>query len=145
MVLISSPAENPLAAAEYREIIMRIRTILPLIFLASASFAFAAPAVTTVKSEKGDVLAGEKGMTLYTFKNDKPGESNCYDGCAKAWPPFMATASDKADGAYTIVTRKDGSLQWAKDGMPLYYWVKDTKSGDVTGDGFKGVWDAARP
>jgi predicted lipoprotein with Yx(FWY)xxD motif len=29
--------------------------------------------------------------------------------------------------------------------MPLYYWVKDKKMGDVTGDGVKGVWDAARP
>jgi predicted lipoprotein with Yx(FWY)xxD motif len=124
---------------------MRIRSILPIILLASAGAALAAPAVTTVKTDKGDVLAGAKGMTLYTFKNDKAGESNCYDACAKNWPPFMASADDKADGAYTIVTRKDGSMQWAKDGMPLYYWIKDTKSGDATGDGVKGVWDAARP
>lgn len=124
---------------------MRLRSILPILLLASVGTAFAAPAVTTVKSEKGDVLAGENGMTLYTFRNDKANESNCYDACAKAWPPFMAAAGDQPDGPYTIVTRKDGSLQWAKDGMPLYYWVKDTKSGDVTGDGFKGVWDAARP
>ena len=130
---------------EHWEINMRIRSILPIMLLASASAAFAAPAVTTVKSEKGDVLAGEKGMTLYTFKKDEKGESYCNKDCAKAWPPFMAMASDKADGAYTIIKREDGSMQWAKDGMPLYYWVKDTKSGDVTGDGFKGVWDAARP
>lgn len=126
---------------------MHIRSILPLALLASltAGAAFAAPAVTTVKTDKGDVLAGDKGMTLYTFKNDKMGESNCYDACATNWPPFMAKADDKADGAYTIVTRKDGSMQWAKDGMPLYYWIKDTKSGDATGDGVRGVWDAARP
>ena len=92
---------------------MRIRSILPILLLAGAGAAVAAPAVTTVKTDKGDVLAGEKGMTLYTFKNDKPGESNCYDACATNWPPFMATADDKADGAYTIVTRKDGSMQWA--------------------------------
>ena len=29
--------------------------------------------------------------------------------------------------------------------MPLYFWVKDQKKGDATGDGFKGVWDAAKP
>ena len=143
------PGENRFQPINEWENMMRTRSILKVILLVSvtavAGAAFAAPDVTTVKSEKGDVLAGEKGMTLYTFKNDKPGESNCYDGCAKAWPPFMATADDKADGAYTLVTRKDGSMQWAKDGMPLYYWVKDTKSGDATGDGFKGVWDAARP
>ena len=124
---------------------MRIRHLLPLLLVAGATAAFAAPAVTTVKTDKGDVLAGASGMTLYTFKNDKAGESNCYDACATNWPPFMAAADDKADGAFTIVTRKDGSMQWAKDGMPLYYWVKDMKSGDVTGDGVKGVWDAARP
>lgn len=124
---------------------MRIRTLVPIMLLASASVAFAAPTVTTVKTEKGNVLAGEKGMTLYTFKNDKAGVSNCNDACAKAWPPFMAMASDKADGAYTVIKRKDGMMQWAKGGMPLYYWMKDKKEGDVTGDGFKGVWDAARP
>jgi predicted lipoprotein with Yx(FWY)xxD motif len=127
------------------ETMMRIPTLVPLMLLAGVSVAFAAPAVTTVKSEKGDVLAGEKGMTLYTFKNDKDGVSNCNGDCAKAWPPFMAMASDKADGAYTIIKREDGMMQWAKNGMPLYYWIKDKKEGDVTGDGFKGVWDAARP
>jgi predicted lipoprotein with Yx(FWY)xxD motif len=43
------------------------------------------------------------------------------------------------------VTRKDGKMQWAKDGMPLYYWAKDMKKGDATGDGMNGVWDAAKP
>lgn len=50
-----------------------------------------------------------------------------------------------AEGAYSIVERKDGSKQWAKDGMPLYFWVKDKKMGDITGDGVKGEWDVARP
>jgi predicted lipoprotein with Yx(FWY)xxD motif len=124
---------------------MRIRILVPLMLLAGVSVAFAAPMVKTVKTDKGDVLTGEKGMTLYTFKNDKPGVSNCNGDCAKYWPPFMAAADDKADGAYTVIKRQDGSMQWAKDGMPLYYWIKDKKEGDVTGDGFKGVWDAARP
>ncbi len=124
---------------------MRIRTLVPLMLLASVSVAFAAPMITTVKTDKGEVLAGEKGMTLYTFKKDTSGVSNCNDDCAKAWPPFVAMAGDKADGAYTLFKRKDGSMQWAKNGMPLYYWMKDKKKGDVTGDGFKGVWDAAKP
>lgn len=29
--------------------------------------------------------------------------------------------------------------------MPLYYWVKDKKPGDVTGDGVNGVWHVAKP
>lgn len=120
--------------------------ILASVTVASlATTAFAAGPFTAVKTDKGDVLAGEKGMSVYTFKNDKPGMSNCYDKCAQNWPPVMAAADAKPDGAYSLVTRKDGMKQWAKDGMPLYYWVKDTKKGDVTGDGFNGVWDVAKP
>lgn len=117
--------------------------------LAIAAFAntaaIAAPSVTSVETAKGEVLAGEKGMTLYTFRKDKKDVSNCYGDCEKKWPPFFATADAKAEGAYSIVTREDGQKQWAKDGMPLYYWVKDMKQGDITGDGVLGVWDLARP
>ncbi|EJJ29007.1 COG4315 family predicted lipoprotein [Rhizobium sp. CF142] len=112
---------------------------------ATATAAFAAPAVTTVESTKGKVLAGEKGMTLYTFKKDEKGVSSCYDKCATNWPPFLAPSGAKAEGAYSLVERKDGKKQWAKDGMPLYYFVKDTKSGDITGDGVGGSWDLAKP
>jgi len=124
---------------------MHIRTLVPLILLASVSIAFAEPMVKTVKTDKGEVLAGDKGMTLYTFRKDTAGVSNCNGDCAKAWPPFLAEAGAKADDDYTLVKRKDGSMQWAYYGKPLYYWTKDEKEGDVTGDGFKGVWDAARP
>jgi predicted lipoprotein with Yx(FWY)xxD motif len=112
---------------------------------ATATAAFAAPAVTEVDTAKGKVLAGEKGMTLYTYKKDEKGVTNCYDKCATNWPPFLAASDAKASGAYSLVERKDGKKQWAKDGMPLYYWVKDTKSGDITGDGVGGSWDLAKP
>jgi predicted lipoprotein with Yx(FWY)xxD motif len=111
----------------------------------AATAAFAAPPVKTVDSAKGKVLAGENGMSLYTFKKDAMGVSNCDGDCAKAWPPLMADGNAKAEGAYSIVDRKDGSKQWAKDGMPLYFWMKDAKMGDVTGDGFKDVWNVAKP
>jgi hypothetical protein len=68
-----------------------------------------------------------------------------YDDCAKNWPPLMADGNAKPEGAYSIVDRKDGMKQWAKDGMPLYFWVKDKKMGDITGDGVKDVWDVAKP
>jgi len=113
-------------------------------FFLLAGAALAAP-VTTVSTEKGDVLAGENGMTLYTFKNDSEGVSNCNGGCAANWPPLMADDGAMAEGDYSVITRADGSKQWAKGGMPLYFWVKDAKTGDVTGDGVNGVWDLARP
>lgn len=124
---------------------MKMRALISVAILSLAGTAFAAPMVETVKTDKGNVLAGEKSMTLYTFKNDKKDMSNCYDKCATNWPPFFASDKDKADGAYSIITRKDGKKQWAKDGMPLYYWVKDMKQGDATGDGVGGVWNVAKP
>ncbi|MBX4997408.1 COG4315 family predicted lipoprotein [Rhizobium lentis] len=110
-----------------------------------ATAAFAAPPVKEIETAKGKVLAGENDMTLYTFKKDTKGVSNCYDDCAKNWPPLMAASDAKADGAYSIIERKDGTKQWAKDGMPLYYWVKDKKAGDITGDGVGGNWDLVKP
>ncbi len=123
---------------------MRTAIAATAAFFLLAGAAFAAP-VMTVNSAKGDVLAGENGMTLYTFQKDAKGMSNCYDACAANWPPLTAAEGDKADGPYSVIERKDGSYQWAKDGMPLYFWAKDAKKGDITGDGVNGVWDLARP
>lgn len=93
------------------------------------------------------VLTGPNGMTLYTFDKDAAGsgKSVCNGPCANNWPPFMASGTDSAQGDYTIVTRDDGSKQWAWKGKPLYYWVKDAKPGDKSGDGFNKVWQTAKP
>lgn len=125
---------------------MRTFPLTIAMLLAASVTAFAAPPVKEVESAKGKVLADENGMTLYTYKDDHGGKSSCYDACAKNWPPFLAEASAKADGAYTLVERKDGKKQWAKDGMPLYFFIKDKKMGDMTGDGMKkGEWNVAKP
>jgi predicted lipoprotein with Yx(FWY)xxD motif len=39
----------------------------------------------------------------------------------------------------------DGKKQWAAKGWPLYYWAKDTKPGDKTGDGVGEAWKIAKP
>jgi predicted lipoprotein with Yx(FWY)xxD motif len=93
------------------------------------------------------VLVGANDMTLYTFDRDAAGsgKSVCNGPCATNWPPFMATANTSASGDWTIVTRDDGSRQWAYKGKPLYFWGKDQKPGDRTGDGFNNVWHLARP
>lgn len=93
------------------------------------------------------VLTGPNGMTLYTFDKDTAGsgKSVCNGPCATNWPPLMATDADKPSGDYSIVTRDDGKKQWAMKGKPLYYWAKDSKPGDKTGDGFNKVWQVAKP
>ena len=88
------------------------------------------------------ILVGAKEMTLYTFDKDTKGsgKSVCNGDCAKNWPPYLATDKDKAADKFTIVTRDDGKKQWAFDGKPLYYWAKDMKKGDKTGDNRSNVW-----
>ena len=92
-------------------------------------------------------LTDAKGMTLYTFDKDPSGngKSVCNGQCATNWPPLAAGADAKSHGDYTVVTRDDGSKQWAYKGKPLYTWVKDQKAGDRTGDNVNNVWHVAKP
>lgn len=92
------------------------------------------------------VLTNSAGMTLYTFDKDVAGvgKSTCNGPCATNWPPLLAAADAKAQGDYTIITRDDGTKQWAYKGKPLYLWIKDGKPGDRTGDGFNNAWRLAR-
>jgi predicted lipoprotein with Yx(FWY)xxD motif len=35
-------------------------------------------------------------------------------------------------------------LKWAYKGKPLYLWSKGQKPGDMTGDGFNGIWHVVK-
>jgi predicted lipoprotein with Yx(FWY)xxD motif len=104
---------------------------------------YAGGAVRSAETSTGEILTDANGMTLYTFDKDAAGTSNCYDGCAVNWPPLIAAAGASEDDEYTLVERKDGTMQWAYDGKPLYLWTKDAKPGDTTGDGVNDVWHIA--
>jgi predicted lipoprotein with Yx(FWY)xxD motif len=108
--------------------------------------ACAGMATAPAKSADG-MLTGANGMTLYTFDRDAAGsgKSVCNGPCATNWPPLMAADADKDMGDYTVITRDDGKKQWAYKGKPLYFWAKDAKPGDKTGDGFNSIWRVARP
>ena len=102
-----------------------------------------APAEVQVVS---GVLAGKNGMTLYTFDKDTAGsgKSVCNGPCATNWPPLMV-GETAPSGDYSVITRDDGQKQIAYKGKPLYFWIKDTKPGDTTGNGFNSVWRTATP
>lgn len=117
------------------------------IVMACALAACAGWTYPPVKYTSG-LMTGPDGMTLYTFDKDAEGsgKSVCNGQCATNWPPFKAGATDQSGGDWSVITRDDGSKQWAWLGKPLYYWAKDRKPGDVTGDGFaNNVWHAVRP
>ena len=98
----------------------------------------------------GDFLVDAKGMSLYLYTKDTPNTSVCYDKCATAWPPLLVegapTASQGVDGAKLgTTTRTDGTKQVTFNGWPLYYYIKDTKAGDVVGQGVGTVWYLLNP
>jgi predicted lipoprotein with Yx(FWY)xxD motif len=112
-----------------------------------ATMAFSQMAPTkTGDSTKGKVLTDDKGMTLYVFDKDSGGKSACNGPCTGNWPPLTAAAGAMAMGDYSVITREDGSKQWAYKGHPLYTWKDDKKPGDITGDGrLNGAWHIAQP
>jgi predicted lipoprotein with Yx(FWY)xxD motif len=86
----------------------------------------------------------KNNMSLYVFDNDAPGQSACTSSqCVTNWPPLLAKASDVAHAPLSIITRTDGKLQWALRNKPLYFYVGDTKAGDITGEGVGSIWHVA--
>ena len=121
---------------------MKLRsTLLAAVLLTAAAQVCAQSG--PIKVEKG-MLVGDKGMTVYTFDKDTAGKSVCNGSCATNWPPVMV-GDAKLSGDYSSVTRDDGKAMVAYKGKPLYYWVKDAKAGDVTGDNVNGVWHIVKP
>ena len=116
------------------------------LLLIPATIAMAA--VTTVDTRLGEVYVDDAGKTLYTFARDPLGQSVCEGRCERLWPPLLAEGNNSqqftGQPGFGKITRKDGSKQWALDGKPVYRWIKDTQSGDITGAGVKGVWPLAR-
>lgn len=101
------------------------------------------------KDGVGSYLTDIKGMTLYYFKKDSPGKSVCEGPCAQKWPLFYQEKVEAKDGLkaadFDTITRADGKKQTAYKGMPLYYFFKDAKPGDIAGQGVNEVWYVVNP
>lgn len=111
----------------------------------------------------GKVLTDAAGFTLYTFDGDKVSEvtvrvaangpvrrsvmyavkSACDVRCLDDWHPLEAPWIATPTADWSVVTREDGSKQWAYKGKPLYVHAHDAKPGDHKGDGVKAAWHAA--
>jgi predicted lipoprotein with Yx(FWY)xxD motif len=131
-----------------------MKRVLSLLLVALFAFPLAAQAQSTsmpsavkiAKTADSSVLTNANGMTLYVYDPDTTaGKSVCNGPCAASWPPLLAAAGAVPVGKYTLVTRDDGSQQWAYDGKPLYNWKNDKQPGDATGDGVGGKWHTAKP
>ena len=99
----------------------------------------------------GTYLVGSNGMTLYAFKRDGLGVSNCADQCATVWPPYTVdsadglTLADGVPGEVGTIARADGALQVTYNDIPLYFWSNDAAAGDTTGNNFRTNWTIVAP
>jgi predicted lipoprotein with Yx(FWY)xxD motif len=90
---------------------------------------------TLTKSDGTQYLADAKNMPLYTYAADTSGKSNCSGSCLASWPVYSAAnAPSTLPGGVSVITRSDGSKQYAFNGMPLYTFTGDS-AGKVAGDG----------
>jgi predicted lipoprotein with Yx(FWY)xxD motif len=115
------------------------------LILATLATAFTANiAIAQSVTEANGILADASGRTLYTFDKDASNKSNCNDGCAANWPPFLVKEGDHTPATFNVITRDDGTKQWALNGKPLYFFAADVQAGDAKGDGKGGVWHVVR-
>ena len=102
-----------------------IFTATALVIALTATAASAQKLPPGVKMANG-AMADASGKALYTYDMDTmKGMSHCEGRCATAWPPLVAPADAKATGDWTLVTRADGTRQWAYKDKPVYTFAKD--------------------
>jgi predicted lipoprotein with Yx(FWY)xxD motif len=99
----------------------------------------------------GRILTDEKGMTLYTFKNDVANSgTSAAESLSAMWPPLVLLSAETPIappdlvGNLGVITRTDGTEQVTYRGLPLYRFANDQTPGDTKGEGVGGVWSAAR-
>ncbi|MBM3778160.1 MAG: hypothetical protein FJW23_07955 [Acidimicrobiia bacterium] len=100
--------------------------------------------VQVVSSAQAAVLTDFEGLTLYAFNGDAAADPQCsVNGCEMRWLPVDAPAIAVNVGDFSVVTRADGSKQWAYKGRPLYRYRDDLLPGDATGVGVDERWAPA--
>jgi predicted lipoprotein with Yx(FWY)xxD motif len=114
----------------------------------------ASRATLTVRSSSfGKAIFDGRGFVLYAFTRDQ-GSSACYGACAKAWPPYFAPKGELRAGAglkrslLGTVKRRNGRRQVTYAGKPLYYYVGDTRPGQILCQDvveYGGRWLILRP
>src|ERR1700728_224640 len=105
----------------------------------ASSEAGAASAVTvssTKNAKLGTILVS--GKTLYTLK---PGSTPCTAACLKVWPALVlpagvtkAKAGSGVSASKLGTVKRNGVVQVTYGGKPLYFFVGDTKAGQVHGN-----------
>ena len=133
-----------------------IGSVLPLVVLGivCVSVAAAAPVRSTVTIKVssalgGKILVNSSGLTLYHYTGETKRKVACTGACAKLWPPLLASGGAKPVAGPGLVATKlgtikrpDGGTQVTYNGLGLYRYSVDKKSGQTNGQGIAGAWFA---
>lgn len=128
-----------------------LKVITSLVFATVLTACATAPDVQTPSSNfikiSNGILTSSYGKTVYTFDKDQAGsgKSECVSTCADNWPPVFVEPGIKLSGDFNFITRANGQRQLTYKGKPLYFYAKDTKTGDKLGDGINSVWRVVSP
>jgi len=101
--------------------------------------------VRMVPQAQGLALTSFSGLTLYAFDGDAKRDNQvcASTGCNMQWLPVVAPALAANVGDFSIVTRNDGTRQWAFKKKPLYRYKGDKMPGDTKGTGVDKKWSVA--
>jgi predicted lipoprotein with Yx(FWY)xxD motif len=109
---------------------------LSVVASSEAGAATAVTVGTTKNAKMGTILVS--GKTLYTLK---PSTTACTAACLKVWPALVlpsGVTKAKAGSGVTAsklgTVKRNGVVQVTYGGKPLYFFVGDTKTGQVNGN-----------
>jgi predicted lipoprotein with Yx(FWY)xxD motif len=96
-------------------------------------------------SAQSVVLTDVNGLTLYAYDGQitRDGQGCFAKGCVFGWTPVAAPSLASDIGEFTVITRGDGTTQWAFKKQPLYTFNGDKYAGDVNGNGVDRRWQPA--
>lgn len=117
----------------------------------ASSSAPASSASAEVETLKTATVAGHtvivdgEGKAVYVYTRDNPGTtaSACTGGCASLWPAVTSAGAPTLQGVtgkIGSITGVNGKQQITVNGMPIYYYAKDTAPGQFNGQGVANVW-----
>jgi predicted lipoprotein with Yx(FWY)xxD motif len=90
------------------------------------------------------------GVTLYAYTEDTANTSNCNAACQQVWAPIHVIGTPSAGTGVTAsmlgtAEQADGRTLLTYNQMPVYFFIGDTVTGMINGQGFGNVWFAINP
>jgi predicted lipoprotein with Yx(FWY)xxD motif len=121
----------------------------------SSSGATTAPASSTeaktATTSLGEIIVDGAGKTAYFYDKDtaNSGTSACTGGCASLWSAIESASTtpvvEGITGTVGTIVGTNGGNQITINGRPIYTYTPDAAAGDVTRQGFGGVWWVVSP